>query len=73
MIISVIWQSDSAIHAHLLFHILLHYGLSEDIEYSALCSTDGPCCLLILYTIVWTEVLLECKSAQAISQLCMTQ
>lgn len=52
-------------------HILFHYGLSGDIEYSALCSTDGPCCLFILCTIVWTEIFLECKSAQAISQLCM--
>ena len=27
----------------LLFHILSHYGLSQDIEYSSLCSTRVPC------------------------------
>ena len=26
-------------------HILSHYGLSQDIEYSCLCSVVGPCCL----------------------------
>ena len=35
-----------------LFHILFHYGLSQDIEYSFLCYTVGPCCLSILYIIV---------------------
>ena len=29
----------------------LHYGLSQDIEYSFLCYTIGPCCLSILYVI----------------------
>ena len=31
-------------------HILFHYGLSWDIEYSSLCYTVGPCYLPILYT-----------------------
>ena len=29
-----------------------HYDLSEDTEYSFLCSTVGPCCLSIIYIIV---------------------
>ena len=29
------------------FNILFHYGLSQDIEYSSLCYTVGPCCLSI--------------------------
>jgi len=32
-----------------LYHILFHYGLSQDIEYSFWCKTVGPCCLSILY------------------------
>ena len=31
------------------FCILLHYGLSQDIEYSSLCYPVRPCCLSILY------------------------
>ena len=30
---------------YILFHILFHYGLSQDIDYSSLCYTVGPCCL----------------------------
>ena len=29
-------------HTHILFHILFHYGLSQDIDYSSLCYTVGP-------------------------------
>ena len=36
----------------LFFNILFHYGLSQDNEYSSLCSTVGPCCLSILNVIV---------------------
>ena len=36
-------------HIYILSHILFHYGLSQDIEYSSLCYTVGPCCLSILY------------------------
>ena len=39
------------IHTHILFYILFHYGLSQDIDYSSLCYTVGPCCLSILYII----------------------
>ena len=31
------------------FLILFHDGLSQDIDYSSLCYTVGPCCLSILY------------------------
>ena len=44
---SAVEQSYSVIY--ILFHILFHYGLSQDIEYSSLCYTVGPCCLSILY------------------------
>ena len=39
MLISAVQQSDSVIHMYILFHILSHYDLSEDIEYSFLCYT----------------------------------
>ena len=32
------------IYTHILY-ILLYYGLSQDIEYSSLCYTVGPCFL----------------------------
>ena len=44
------WFSYSYIY--ILFHILFHYGLSQDIEYSCLCCTVGPCFFSILYIIV---------------------
>ena len=28
---------------HILFHILSRYGLSQNVEYSALCYTLAPC------------------------------
>ena len=36
-------------YRHSSFHILFHYGLSQDIEYSSLCYTVGPCCLPPFY------------------------
>ena len=39
-------------YIYILFYILFHYGLSQDIEYSSLCYTVGPCCLSFLYIIV---------------------
>ena len=51
VLISAVQQSDSVIHTYILFHILFHYGLSQDIEYSSLCYPVGPCWLLILYNI----------------------
>ena len=49
-------QSDSVryifilyvIYTHILSHSLFHYDLSQDIDYSSLCFTVGPCCLSIL-------------------------
>ena len=38
-------------YVYILFHILFHYGLAQDIEYSSLCSIVGPCCLSTLYII----------------------
>ena len=52
VLISAVQQSDSVLHIYILFHILSHYGLSQDTEYSSLCYTVGPCCLSILYIIV---------------------
>ena len=52
VLISAVQKSDSVIHIYVLFHILFHYGLSQDIEYSSLCFTVGPCCLSVLYIIV---------------------
>ena len=39
-------------YIYILFHILFHYGISQEIEYSSLCYTVGPCCLSILYILV---------------------
>ena len=40
------------IHIRILLHTLFHYDLLQDIEYSSLCYTVGPCCLSILYIVV---------------------
>ena len=40
------------IYIYILFRILSHYGLSQDIEHSSLCYTVGLCCLSILHIIV---------------------
>ena len=45
------------LHIYILFHILFHYGLLQDIEYSSLCYTVGPCCLSILYILSLTTTL----------------
>ena len=44
--VSGVHQSESVIHTHvsIIFQILFHDGLSQDTEYSSLCSTVGPCC-----------------------------
>ena len=52
LLISAVQQSDSVIHIYILFYILFHDVLSQDIEYSSLCSTVGTCCLSILCIIV---------------------
>ena len=43
VLISAVQRSDSVIHIYIVFHILFHYGLSQDIEHSSLCYTVGPC------------------------------
>ena len=48
VLIYAVQQSDTDTHIYVLFHILSHYGLSQDIQYSSLCYTVGPCCLSIL-------------------------
>ena len=35
-------------HIYISKIILFHYGLSQDIQYSSLCYTLGPCCLSVL-------------------------
>ena len=39
-------------YTHSFFYIISHYGLSQDIEYSSLWYTIGPCCLSILNVVV---------------------
>ena len=41
------WLSYTHIYIH-YFCILVHCGLSQDIEYSSLCYTAGLCCLAII-------------------------
>ena len=40
------------IYIYVLFQILFHYRLLQDIEYSSLCYIVGPCCLSLLCTVV---------------------
>ena len=37
------------VYTHIAFHILSHYVLSQDIEYSSLCCTVGPSCLSTIH------------------------
>ena len=32
VLLSAVEQTDSVMHIYILFHILFHYGLSQDIE-----------------------------------------
>ena len=52
VLISAVQQSDSVIYIYIYIYILFHCGLLQDIEYSSLCYTVGPCCLSALYIIV---------------------
>ena len=59
VIIPAVQESDALIHIYILyiyvyipFHIIFHYSLSQDIEYSSLCYTVGSFCLSILYILV---------------------
>ena len=40
------------LYTHILFHILFHYGLSRDAEYSSLGSRERACCSCVLYVTV---------------------
>ena len=40
-------------HIYILFQILFHYKLLQDIEYSSLCYTVGSCCLSILFYFIY--------------------
>ena len=54
--ISAVQQNDSVIHIYIyiyfFFYIFFHYRLFQDIEYSSMCYTIGPCWLSVLYIIV---------------------
>ena len=50
---SAVQPSDSVTHMYILFQILFHYRLLQDIEYSSLYFIVGPCWLSILHTIVY--------------------
>ena len=42
----------------IFFQILSHYGSLQGIEYSPLCYTVGPCCLSLLYIVVYIKFLI---------------
>ena len=59
MLVSGVQQSDSVIsimcvcvRVCIFFQILFLYRLLQNIKYSSLCYTVGPCCLPILYIVV---------------------
>ena len=47
----LVMYTHTHIYIYILFYILFHYGLLQDIEYNSLCSTVGPC-LSILCIVV---------------------
>ena len=42
----------SQLYIYILFRCFSHYISLQDIEYSSLCYTLGPCCLPILYIVM---------------------
>ena len=56
VLVSGVQQSDSYIYVcmytHILFQVIFHYTLLQDIEYSSLCYTMGPYWLSSLYIVV---------------------
>ena len=44
-------------YVNIFFHILFHYGLLQDIEYSSLCQTVETCYLSILYIVCYLSIL----------------
>ena len=55
-LISAIQQSDSVTHIYILFHILFHYGLSQDMEYSSLKPQDFDGEPTSLLRCIWGEL-----------------
>ena len=41
------------IHAYILFQILFHFRLLQDIEYSSLCYVVGPCLSVLFILIIF--------------------
>ena len=50
MLVSSILKQPLNICIYILFQILFHYRVLQDIEYSVLSCVVGPCYLPILYT-----------------------
>ena len=40
-------------YIYIFLFIFFHFDLSLDVEYSSLCFTVGPCCLSVLYVLVY--------------------
>ena len=57
MLVSGVQQTDSVIYIYIyiyiLFQILFSYRLLQNIEYSSLCYTVGPCWLSVLHIVVY--------------------
>ena len=49
VLISSVQQSDSIIHVYIHLHILFHYDLSNDFEYSSLCCRVDPFVYLFIH------------------------
>ena len=49
MLVSGVQQTDSVIYTYILYHVLSHSRLLQDIEHSSLCYTIGPYLLFVLY------------------------
>ena len=41
------------IYIYIRFQILFHYRFLQDIDFSSLCYIVGPCCLSLLYIVVY--------------------
>ena len=51
-IIHIYIYTHTYAHIYVLFQILFHYTLLQDVEYSSLCYTVSPCSLSVLYIAV---------------------
>ena len=41
-------QGVPVIQTHIIWGIIFHYSLLQDIDYSSLCYIEGPCCLFYM-------------------------